>query len=167
MPAGVDRPSRRLCVLLERQFQRTVATELRAAGVQVRSQRRDDRTRPHLVDGRRARVAEDALAVRIGAPAHQPTVAEHDERAPRPAALKPGGQKVQGHRRLMACSHIIPRCACSRFSSRWSHSRLSGSRTSIAPRRRRVPSTCTSSRSTWRRRACASSCRRRRAAGKS
>src|SRR5439155_8871404 len=73
-----------------------------------------------LVDGGGARVAEDAFAIRIGAPADQSAVAEHHERAPGPGAVKTCGQKVQGHR---ACPIILP-CACSRFSSRCSRSHV-------------------------------------------
>ena len=157
--AGVDRPHRRRLVLLERQLQRAVAAELRAAGVQVRAQRRDGRPAPDLVDRRRARVAEHALAVRIGAAADHPAVAEHDERVPRPAALKTGGEEVQGHRGLVILSRYAPArdsrhaglAAVCRHHLHRSHRDLASCRSHAhrPDRSRRRP-------------ACASSCRRRR-----
>ena len=54
------------------------------------AQRGDDRAGPDVRDRRGARVAEHALAVRIGAAADHPAVAQHDQRAPRPGALETG-----------------------------------------------------------------------------
>ena len=71
---------RRRLVLLERQLQRAVAAELRAAGVQVRAQRGDGRSpvQTRATDAG-PRVAEHALAVRIRAAADDAPVAEHHE----------------------------------------------------------------------------------------
>src|SRR5262249_12900702 len=95
--AGVDWPHRRRPLLPERQLQRTVAAEPRPAAVQVGPQPRHDVAAPPLADRGGARVAEHALAVGIRAAADDAAVAEHHERAPRPAALKAGGEVIEGH----------------------------------------------------------------------
>src|SRR5579864_137337 len=55
---------------------------------------RSERTRvivaPHAGNRLGARVAERTFAVRVGAAADNAPVAQHDERRPRPGALKPG-----------------------------------------------------------------------------
>src|SRR4029450_6455483 len=42
-------------------------------------------------------ITQYAFAVRIGAAADHPAIAEHDHRAPRPAARETGRQVIKGH----------------------------------------------------------------------
>src|SRR5262249_4733223 len=94
-----DRPARGRLAVPERQLQRAVAAEARSAAVEIGAQLRHDAAGPDVVHRRRPRVAEHALAVRIGAAADDAAVTEENGRAPRPAALKPGGEVVQRHPR--------------------------------------------------------------------
>jgi hypothetical protein len=108
-PAGqrahVQIARRRRLVLLQRQLQRAVAAELRSAVDDVAPQRRGDLSCPHPGDGRRARVAEDAPAVRVGTPAGEPAVTEQDHRGPGPRAREAGRQIIEGHVRLRVTSY--------------------------------------------------------------
>ena len=92
--AGIGRPHDRRVVFFERQLQRTIAAEPRAAGVEIQAKPGDRLTGPHVVDRRRARISEHPVAVGIGTPAHDAPVAEHDERAPRPGTLEARGEEV-------------------------------------------------------------------------
>ena len=95
--ARVDRAHDRSLVSLQRQLQRAIAAEPRAACIQIGAQLRDRGAVPHLADRRGPHVAEDAVRVRIGAAADDAAVAEHDQRRPGPRALETCGQEVEGH----------------------------------------------------------------------
>src|SRR5262249_44832536 len=95
--AGVDRPDLRRLAFLQRQLEGAVAAERRSAGVQIGAQRRDRPAGPDVVDRPRARVAEHAVAVGIGAAADDPAVAEHDERRPGPRTAESCREEVQRH----------------------------------------------------------------------
>ena len=74
------------------------------AAVQVGAERPDVRAGPHAFDGRLARIAQDALCVRIG---HPQTMRPSQSMTSmsRATALEPRGQEVQGHD---LCFHSIP-----------------------------------------------------------
>ena len=87
-PSGLQRPHGRRGVLAERPFQRAIATERRPSVIEIRTEACDGLTLPDVLDARRSRVAQHPLAIRIGAAAHDPSIAEHDQHVPRPRALK-------------------------------------------------------------------------------
>ncbi len=93
----VERSLGRTVAFLERQLERTVAAEGGAAAIQIPAQRGDRRSAPDIGHRRRTCVAEHAPPIRVRAAAHDPAVAEHDERAPRPCAREAGREEVQRH----------------------------------------------------------------------
>src|SRR5215213_11329269 len=100
--ADLEIALRRGLVALERQFERTVAAELRSAAVEILAQAAGGLSCPDAGDRRRARVAQHTLAVRVGTSAYHAAVAEHHHRAPRPRAREAAGEIVQGHGLLWA-----------------------------------------------------------------
>ena len=73
---------RGILAVVQRELEGAVAAESRTATVEVAPQRLYRRAQPHVSQRVRAAVAELSLGVRICAPAHDPAVAEHDERVP-------------------------------------------------------------------------------------
>ena len=116
--AGIDGSHGRRFVLLERRLQRAVTAELRSAGVQLFSEPRDGRAAPHVLNRGRADVAQDAARVRVGAPADDAAVAEHDQRVPGPAALEARREVIQRHSMLIFWSAFS--CTLRAYRSRTS-----------------------------------------------
>src|SRR5690606_28397161 len=93
----VERALRHGRRLVERQLERAVAAEVRTAGVDLATEAAGCLAAPDVGEGGRARVAEDALRVRVGTAAHDAAVTEEDGDLPRPRTCVSRGEMVQRH----------------------------------------------------------------------